>query len=291
VTDKKQPTDQDLVIRGLRVAPAAKPEHDILQGIDLTVAKGEVHAIMGPNGSGKTTLAYALMGHPAYKVTGGEVLWKGRDLLALSPDKRSRLGMFLAFQYPTAIPGLSVASFIRSALNAKLQGIDKNPDIDPTDSVRGGVSMRDFRNKMREKMAMLRMDEGFATRYVNEGFSGGEKKRLEMLQMAILNPKMAILDETDSGLDIDALKSVAEGINATLSPEMGVLMITHYQRMLNYVEPQFVHVLLDGRVVLSGGEELSHQLEANGYDWVREQVGLPAGIGDEAAEPEPVVQH
>ena len=156
--------DQHLIIRGLRVAPVAAPEHEILQGIDLTVGKGEVHAIMGPNGSGKTTLAYALMGHPAYVIKGGEVIWKGRDILKLSPDKRARLGLFLAFQYPTAIPGLSVASFIRSALNAKLQGIDKNPDIDPTDAVKGGVSMRDFRNKMREKMALLRMDEGFASR-------------------------------------------------------------------------------------------------------------------------------
>ena len=207
---------------------------------------------MGPNGSGKTTLAYALMGHPAYVVKSGEVLWKGRDLLKLSPDKRSRLGLFLAFQYPTAIPGLSVASFIRSALNAKLQGIDKNPDIDPTDSVKGGVSMRDFRNKMREKMAMLRMDEGFATRYVNEGFSGGEKKRLEMLQMAVLEPEMAILDETDSGLDIDALRIVAEGVNAMLNPDLGVLLITHYQRLLNYIKPDYVHVLAEGRIVKSG---------------------------------------
>ena len=190
---------------------------------------------MGPNGSGKTTLAYALMGHPAYTVTGGEVIWKGRDILALSPDKRARLGLFLAFQYPTAIPGLSVASFIRSALNAKLQGIDKDADIDPTDPVKGGVSMRDFRNKMREKMALLRMDESFATRYVNEGFSGGEKKRLEMLQMAVLEPEMAILDETDSGLDIDALRIVAEGVNAMLNPDLGVLLITHYQRLLNYI--------------------------------------------------------
>ena len=286
-----QQTDQHLVIRGLRVAPVTDPASEILTGIDLTVGKGEVHAIMGPNGSGKTTLAYALMGHPAYVVTGGEVTWKGRDILKLTPDKRARLGLFLAFQYPTAIPGLSVASFIRSALNARLQGIDKSADVDPTDPMRGGVSMRDFRNKMREKMALLRMDEPIASRYVNEGFSGGEKKRLEMLQMAVLDPKMAILDETDSGLDIDALKSVAEGINATLSPEMGVLMITHYQRMLNYVKPQFVHVLLDGRVVMSGGEELSHQLEANGYDWVREQVGLPPGIGDSASVPEPVSSH
>src|SRR5204863_944204 len=174
-----------LVIRGLRVAPVATPEHEILQGIDLDIGKGEVHAIMGPNGSGKTTLAYALMGHPAYVVTGGEVTWQGRNVLKLTADKRARLGMFLAFQYPTAVPGLSVASFIRSALNAKLQGIDKTGDVDPTDPMKGGVSRRDFRTKMREKMALLEMDESFAMRYVNEGLSGGVKKRLEMLQTAV----------------------------------------------------------------------------------------------------------
>jgi Fe-S cluster assembly ATP-binding protein len=282
VTDQKPPTEDDLVIRDLVVAPVAKPDHDILQGIDLTVAKGEVHAIMGPNGSGKTTLAYALMGHPAYVVKSGEVLWKGRDLLKLSPDKRSRLGLFLAFQYPTAIPGLSVASFIRSALNAKLQGIDKNPEIDPTDSVRGGVSMRDFRNKMREKMAMLRMDEGFATRYVNEGFSGGEKKRLEMLQMAVLEPEMAILDETDSGLDIDALRIVAEGVNAMLNPELGVLLITHYQRLLNYIKPDYVHVLAEGRIVKSGRKELALQLEEEGYGPILRAAGLDVNVPDHA---------
>jgi Fe-S cluster assembly ATP-binding protein len=283
VTDQtKQPTDNDLVIRDLRVAPAAKPEQDILQGIDLTVAKGEVHAIMGPNGSGKTTLAYALMGHPAYLVKSGEVLWKGRDLLKLSPDKRSRLGLFLAFQYPTAIPGLSVASFIRSALNAKLQGIDKNPDIDPTDSVKGGVSMRDFRNKMREKMALLRMDEGFATRYVNEGFSGGEKKRLEMLQMAVLEPEMAILDETDSGLDIDALRIVAEGVNSMLNPDLGVLLITHYQRLLNYIKPDYVHVLAEGRIVKSGRKDLAIRLEEEGYGPILREAGLSIDVPDHA---------
>ncbi len=236
MTDHTADSDT-LVIRGLRVAPIASPETEILQGIDLEVGKGEVHAIMGPNGSGKTTLAYALMGHPSYKVTGGEIVWKGRDILKLSPDKRSRLGMFLAFQYPTAIPGLSVASFIRSALNAKLQGVDKTSDVDPTDPMKGGISMRDFRNKMREKMSLLQVDEGFASRYVNEGFSGGEKKRLEMLQMAVLEPEMAILDETDSGLDIDALRIVAEGVNAMLNPNLGVLLITHYQRLLNYITP------------------------------------------------------
>ncbi len=275
-------TDQHLVIRDLHVAPVADPEHEILQGIDLTVGKGEVHAIMGPNGSGKTTLAYALLGHPAYKVTGGEVVWKGRDILKLSPDKRARLGLFLAFQYPTAIPGLSVASFIRSALNAKLQGIDKDPDVDPTDPMRGGVSMRDFRNKMREKMAMLRMDDGFASRYVNDGFSGGEKKRLEMLQMAVLEPEMAILDETDSGLDIDALRIVAEGVNAMLNPNLGVLLITHYQRLLNYITPDVVHVLAQGRIVKSGGKDLALRLEDEGYGPILREAGLSPDLPDEA---------
>jgi Fe-S cluster assembly ATP-binding protein len=275
-------SDQELIIRGLRVAPVADRQHEILQGIDLTVGKGQVHAIMGPNGSGKTTLAYALMGHPAYVVTGGEISFKGRDVLALSPDKRSRLGLFLAFQYPTAIPGLSVASFIRSALNAKLQGVDKTTDVDPTDPMRGGVSMRDFRTKMREKMALLHMDEGFASRYVNEGFSGGEKKRLEMLQLAMLEPEMAILDETDSGLDIDALRIVAEGVNAMLSPDIGVLLITHYQRLLNYITPDVVHVLAEGRIVKSGGKELALQLEEEGYGPILREAGLSIDAPDEA---------
>jgi Fe-S cluster assembly ATP-binding protein len=274
--------DQQLIIRGLRVSPVAAPDHEILQGIDLTVGKGEVHAIMGPNGSGKTTLAYALMGHPAYVVKSGEVIWKGRDILKLSPDKRARLGLFLAFQYPTAIPGLSVASFIRSALNAKLQGIDKDPDVDPTDPMRGGISMRDFRTKMREKMALLRMDEGFASRYVNEGFSGGEKKRLEMLQMAVIEPEMAILDETDSGLDIDALRIVAEGVNAMLNPELGVLLITHYQRLLNYITPDYVHVLAQGRIITSGGKDLALRLEDEGYGPVMREAGYETELPDEA---------
>jgi Fe-S cluster assembly ATP-binding protein len=279
---KKAANESQLVIRGLRVAPAAAPEHEILQGVDLTVGPGVVHALMGPNGSGKTTLAYALMGHPSYLVTGGEILWRGRDLLKLSPDKRARLGLFLAFQYPTAIPGLSVASFIRSALNAKLQGIDKNPDIDPTDSIKGGVSMLEFRRKMREKLALLRMDESFASRYVNEGFSGGEKKRLEMLQMAMLEPEMAILDETDSGLDIDALRIVAEGVNAMLNPELGVLLITHYQRLLNYITPDFVHVLAQGRIVKSGGKDLALRLEEEGYGPILREAGLSPDVPDEA---------
>ena len=277
-------TDQNdrLIIRGLRVAPSAAPEHEILQGIDLEVGPGEVHAIMGPNGSGKTTLAYALMGHPAYIINGGEVTWRGRDVLALSADKRARLGMFLAFQYPTAIPGLSVASFIRSALNAKLQGIDKNPEIDPTDAIKGGVSMMDFRKKMRAKLAMLRMDEAFASRYVNDGFSGGEKKRLEMLQMAMLEPAMAILDETDSGLDIDALRIVAEGVNAMRNPELGILLITHYQRLLNYITPDVVHVLAQGRIVTSGGKDLALRLESEGYGPILREAGLAIDAPDEA---------
>ena len=274
-------TDREIVIRDLRVAPAANPEREILQGINLTIRKGETHAIMGPNGSGKTTLSYALMGHPAYLVKGGEVLWKGRNLLGLSADKRARLGLFLAFQYPTAIPGLSVASFIRSALNARLQGIDKNPAVDPTDPMRGGVSMLDFRKKMRAKMALLRMEDSFATRYVNDGFSGGEKKRLEMLQMAMLEPEFAILDETDSGLDIDALRIVAEGVNAQLNPDMGVLLITHYQRLLNYIKPDVVHVLAAGRIVTSGGKDLALRLEEEGYGPILREAGLDAGTSDD----------
>ncbi|HVM24739.1 MAG TPA: Fe-S cluster assembly ATPase SufC [Candidatus Limnocylindrales bacterium] len=277
----------ELVISGLEVSIAGKK---ILKGLDLTVRQGEVHALMGPNGSGKTSLAYTLMGHPDYAVDTGTVTWRGQDILALTPDKRAQLGLFLAFQYPSAIPGVTVASFLRNIYNAIHH--PKPADETGEKSVKyTGIPLAKFRKLMEEKMALLRMDPSFATRYVNEGFSGGEKKRLEMLQMAVVGPQMAILDETDSGLDIDALKNVADGINATLSPEMGVLMITHYQRMLNYVKPQFVHVLLDGRVVMSGGEELSHQLEANGYEWVREQVGLPAGVGDEASAAEPVTSH
>ncbi len=278
-------SENDLVIRDLHVAPAAAPEREILRGIDLAVEQGKVHAIMGPNGSGKTTLAYALMGHPAYVVNKGEVLWKGYDLLSLSADKRARLGLFLAFQYPTAIPGLSVASFLRSAMNARRQGITPDPNVDPTDPVRGGVTMGEFRRRVREKMQLLKMDEAIASRYVNEGFSGGEKKRLEMLQMAVLEPEMAVLDETDSGLDIDALRIVAEGVNAMLNPNMGVLLITHYQRLLNYIKPDVVHVLAVGRIITSGGRDLALRLEEEGYGPVLAAAGLAADAGDEAPEP------
>jgi Fe-S cluster assembly ATP-binding protein len=274
-------SDQTLVIRDLHVAPAAAPDREILRGIDLELRKGEVHAIMGPNGSGKTTLAYALMGHPAYQVTQGSVEWKGYDILSLSPDKRARAGMFLAFQYPTAIPGLSVASFIRSAVNARLQGVDKNPEVDPTDPMKGGISMRDFRAKMRQKMSLLRMDEGF---------SGGEKKRLEMLQMAVLEPEIAILDETDSGLDIDALRIVAEGVNAMLNPNLGVLLITHYQRLLDYIIPDVVHVLAEGRIVKRGGRELALELERDGYGPILRDAGLAPDAADAAPEPDEAVE-
>jgi Fe-S cluster assembly ATP-binding protein len=283
-------TDQ-LEIRDLEVSIGEKK---ILRGLTLTVKVGEVHALMGPNGSGKTSLAFALMGHPDYRVTGGSVTWRGESLVKVTPDKRAQAGLFLAFQYPSAIPGVTVASFLRNIYNAVHH--PRQPAADASDGGMpkySGIPLAKFRKLMEEKMALLQMDPGFSARYVNDGFSGGEKKRLEMLQMAIVNPVMAILDETDSGLDIDALRTVAEGINATLSPEMGVLMITHYQRMLNYVKPGFVHVMLDGRIVMSGGEELSHKLEANGYDWVREQVGLPNGADDatDDAAVEPVAEH
>jgi Fe-S cluster assembly ATP-binding protein len=269
--------DREIVIRDLHVVPAGQPDKQILRGIDLTVRKGEVHAIMGRNGSGKTTLAYALMGHPAYEVTGGEVLWRGQNLLDLSADKRARLGLFLAFQYPTAIPGLSVASFLRTALNARRRGVEGgDSEIDPSDMTRGGIRMGEFRKLMREKMALLKLDDSFAARYVNEGFSGGEKKRLEMLQMAVLEPEFAILDETDSGLDIDALRIVAEGVNAQLS-DLGVLLITHYQRLLNYIKPDVVHVLAKGRIIKTGGKDLALQLEAEGYAPIYREVGLEAG--------------
>jgi Fe-S cluster assembly ATP-binding protein len=255
----------DLVIKNLHVKVEGQ---EILKGLNLEMNKGEIHAIMGPNGSGKSTLANTLMGHPAYEVTEGEIWFKGQNIVGMSPDQRSRLGMFLAFQYPSTIPGVSVANFLRTAINARRKATD------PAGNGSGqGISMREFRNLLKEKMAMLQMDGGFARRYLNEGFSGGEKKRMEILQMAMLQPEIAVLDETDSGLDIDALRIVSEGVNQLMNPELGVLVITHYQRILNYIQPEHVHILVDGRIVLSGGPELALELEDRGYDWVKEGNG------------------
>jgi len=257
----------DLVIKNLHVRVEGQ---EILKGLNLEIGKGEIHAIMGPNGSGKSTLANTLMGHPAYEVTEGEIWFKGKNIIELPADERSRLGLFLAFQYPSAIPGVSVANFLRTAINARYEqpGPSGNGNGD-----RRGISMRDFRNLLKEKMAMLKMDPSFARRYLNDGFSGGEKKRMEILQMAMLKPEIAILDETDSGLDIDALRIVSEGVNQLTGPDLGVLVITHYQRILNYVKPEFVHILVNGRIVMSGGPELALELEEKGYDWVKEGIG------------------
>jgi Fe-S cluster assembly ATP-binding protein len=238
----------DLIIKDLHVNVEGK---EILRGLNFEMNRGEIHAIMGPNGSGKSTLANTLMGHPAYEVTAGEIWFKGQNIVEMSPDERSRLGLFLAFQYPSAIPGVSVANFLRTALNTRYE----KPDAAGSNGNGGGagISMRDF-----------------ARRYLNDGFSGGEKKRMEILQMAMLKPEIAILDETDSGLDIDALRIVSEGVNQLTNPDLGVLVITHYQRILNYVKPQHVHILVAGRIVLSGGPELALELEERGYDWVKE---------------------
>jgi len=248
-----------LVIRNLHISIEGK---SILKGVDLLVKQGEVHALMGPNGTGKSTLAYSLMGHPAYVTNEGEVLFKGMNILELEPDERAHLGLFLAFQYPVAIPGVTVANFLRTALNAKRRA--SKPDDK-------GISIPEFRKLLKEKMDLLKMDTAFAGRYLNDGFSGGEKKRAEILQMATLQPEIAILDETDSGLDIDALRIVSEGVNALRDPGLGVLVITHYQRILNYIKPDFVHIMLDGRIVESGGADLALHLEEHGYDWVREK--------------------
>lgn len=251
----------ELIIRDLHVTV---DDNEILKDLDLTIKQGEVHALMGPNGSGKSTLANALMGNPLYEVTSGEVLLSGEDILDMDPDERSREGLFLAFQYPVAIPGVTLANFLRSALNARRRA--ENPEDK-------GVPIPEFRKMLKEKMDLLGMDHSFAGRYLNDGFSGGEKKRAEILQMAALAPKFAILDETDSGLDIDALRTVAEGVQALRGPNLGALVITHYYRILNYINPDFVHVLFGGRIVESGGPELALQLEEQGYDWVREKHG------------------
>ena len=243
-----------LKVRGLTVAVEGK---QILNALDLTVNRGEVHAIMGPNGSGKSTLANALMGHPRYAITGGEVLFKGENILGLTPDVRAQRGMFLAFQYPTSIPGVTMVNFLRQAMKA----------------VHGDIPVREFREKLLATLKLLKIDEDFARRYVNEGFSGGEKKRAEVLQMGILDPDLAIMDETDSGLDIDALRTVAEGVNALTTPKLGVVLITHYQRLLNYITPHFVHILYKGRIIESGGADLALKLEAEGYDPVIAKYG------------------
>jgi len=253
-----------LEIRNLHVSVEDKP---ILRGVNLTVKQGEVHALMGPNGSGKSTLANVLLGNPAYDVTAGQIIFDGQDLFELEPDERSRAGLFLAFQYPVAIPGVTLANFLRHAINARMKA--KDPDSQ-------GISIPDFRKLMRAKMESLHVDQSFAGRYLNDGFSGGEKKRAEILQMAVLEPTIAILDETDSGLDIDALRIVAEGVNSLRGPNLGVLVITHYQRILNYIKPDYVHVMFEGRIVESGGPELALRLEASGYDPIREKYAANA---------------
>ena len=250
-----------LEIRNLH-ASVEGDESLILRGVDLTVKQGEIHALMGPNASGKSTLANVLMGNPAYEVHAGEVLLNGEPMLEMEPDERSRAGLFLAFQYPVAIPGVTLANFLRHAINARMKAED--PDSK-------GIPIPKFARLMREKMTQLHIDHSFAGRYLNEGFSGGEKKRAEVLQMAVLEPQIAVLDETDSGLDIDALRIVADGVNSLTGPNMGALVITHYQRMLNHIKPDYVHVLYDGRIVESGGPELAHELEEKGYEWIREK--------------------
>jgi Fe-S cluster assembly ATP-binding protein len=280
-TKTKQAT---FAIEDLRVAVDGKP---ILNGVNLTVNPGEVHALMGPNGSGKSTLANTLMGHPRYQVIGGRVLFQGEDLLALPPDERARRGLFLAFQYPVSIPGVSLGNFLRASVKATHsagsgQASSAGSAVSTGDRADAGqaqgkpLSALEFRRMLTQKMELLNMDPTFATRALNEGFSGGEKKRAEVLQMAMLRPKMAVMDETDSGLDIDALRVVAEGINTITNenPEMGVLIITHYQRILNYIQPDFVHVLVRGRIARSGGKELVEQLEREGYGTILAELGV-----------------
>ncbi len=248
-----------LEIKDLYVSVAGK---EIIKGFNLTIKQGEVHALMGPNGTGKSTISNAIMGHPNYEITSGQVLIDGQDISELSVEERSHKGIFLAFQYPVAIPGVTLANFLRVAVNAKMKALDPESK---------GISLIEFRRKMKSKMDLLKMDYRFGGRYLNDGFSGGEKKRAEILQLAMLEPKFAILDETDSGLDIDAIRIVSEGVNSLANEDLGVLVITHYQRMLNYIKPQFVHILFDGRIVETGGPELALKLEEHGYDWVRDE--------------------
>jgi len=261
----------DFEIKDLHVTVEGR---EILKGVSLGLSRGEVHAVMGPNGSGKSTLSNTLMGHPGYEVTRGTVLYKGHDLLAMQPDERARLGVYLAFQYPTVVPGVTMANFLRTALNAKrgYDGKDKSKAITP----------REFRALLKEPMQVLRMDDTFLSRYINDGFSGGEKKRAEILQMAVLKPEIAMLDETDSGLDIDSIKFVSESINSMRGADLGVLIITHYTRILQFIKPDFVHVLVDGLVVRSGGADVADQLERTGYsEWVNEPAVI--GTGEEVS--------
>ncbi len=244
-----------LEIKDLHVSVEGK---EILKGVDLAIKQGEIHAIMGPNGSGKSTLSCTIMGHPRYQVDKGEILFDGKDIKTLKPNERAKLGLFLSFQYPSEIEGVSMANFLRTSLNALGNG--------------SKLSLQEFQQLLREKMELLKMDKKFATRYLNTGFSGGEKKKGEILQLAVLSPKIAILDETDSGLDIDALKTVAEGINTiTKQSQMGAVLITHYQRLLNYIKPDHVHIMMDGKIVRSGGAELAEHLEEKGYSWTEEE--------------------
>jgi Fe-S cluster assembly ATP-binding protein len=237
-------------------------EREILRGLNLTVRKGETHALMGPNGSGKSTLANTIMGNPVYEITDGKIVFNGEDLTEADPDERARAGLFMAFQYPATIPGVSVANFLRMAVNAKRD--------EP-------IKVKEFGKLLGENMELLRIDRAFTSRYLNEGFSGGEKKRAEILQLAMLKPEIAVLDETDSGLDIDALRIVSDGVNALSGPDMGSLIITHYTRILDYVKPDFVHIMLDGRIVREGGAELADELEEKGYDFIREEVAAANG--------------
>ncbi len=256
-----------LEIKGLR---ANIGENEILKGIDLTVNKGEIHAVMGPNGSGKSTLAQVIAGHPAYEVTAGSVTYDGQDLLDMEPEERAQAGIFLAFQYPVEIPGVTNAYFLRSAYNAVRKSRGEE-EVDPLE----------FLDVMEEKMKLVDMDPSMLNRSVNAGFSGGEKKRNEIVQLAVLNPRLAILDETDSGLDIDALRIVADGVNKLRTPEKSAIVVTHYQRLLNYIVPDFVHVLAGGRIVKSGGKELALELEEHGYDWIQNEQSA-AGAGSRA---------
>jgi Fe-S cluster assembly ATP-binding protein len=252
----------DLEIRDLHVSAEGK---EILRGLNLEVSAGKIHALMGPNGSGKSTLANAIMGHPGFEVTAGTISFRGEDITEADPEERARMGLFMAFQYPVAIPGVTVSKYLRMAVNAHRD--ERGEDQ---------IKLKDFRRQTEEAMELMKIPKQFSSRYLNDGFSGGEKKRMEILQLAMLRPRLAVLDETDSGLDIDALRTVAKGVNSLSGPDLGVLIITHYQRILHLVRPDFVHVMYDGRIVKEGGAELVEQLEERGYGWIRDEVEAPA---------------